>query len=204
PPPVLRLHFKPSLFRRRRTHHELHRTGDHHHRLPLTVDIPLRRRLLPVLLHTLLNPLIPLVPPIPALRPVLVHVFQPCLLFPLPYQPFHRCVQPRITLATVQPLHLRQRRRPGCRRQTLLPILPQTQEQRPPDRKVRLLVQTPEDGPDLGPQGRQPMNQVAPHPRIIGGSSPQQRPDLPRLIQPQQCHRRIRLPPSQLLPPRVR
>ena len=31
-----------SGFRAWRTHHELYRTGNHHHRLPLTVDVPLR------------------------------------------------------------------------------------------------------------------------------------------------------------------
>src|SRR5262249_36181671 len=83
-PPVVLRGRSPSLFRVWRTHHEVHRAGDHHHRLPLAVDVPLRRRLLPVLLHPLLNLLIPLLPPLPVLRPVLVHLFQPCLLFPLP------------------------------------------------------------------------------------------------------------------------
>src|ERR1022692_4472478 len=34
-------------------HHELHRTWDHHHRLTLTVDVPLRRRLFFVLRQSL-------------------------------------------------------------------------------------------------------------------------------------------------------
>src|SRR4029077_838417 len=34
----------PVFFRGRRSHHEFHRTGDHHHRLTLSVDVPLALR----------------------------------------------------------------------------------------------------------------------------------------------------------------
>ena len=103
----------------------------------------------------------------------------------------------RIGRRAVDLLQLRQQRLPVVRRQVLLAELAQTQDQRPPNRDVRFLVQSLDDGPGVGTQRTQAMDQIAPHPRI--GAVLQERPDLLRLVHPEQSHRRIRLPLRQLL-----
>jgi hypothetical protein len=70
-------------------------------------------------------------------------------------------------------------------------------EQRPPDSHVRFLFQLPGDGPRVGPQRPEAVDQVAPHPRV--GAVLQERPDRAGLAQAEQGHSGIRLSLGQTL-----
>src|SRR5262249_48308834 len=86
----------------RRSHHKLHRTRDHHHRLPLTGDVPLRLRLRPFLPQLPLDAFQPFLPLRFVLRPGRVRLLEPSFLLPLPQQPFRRRTQPRIARRPIQ------------------------------------------------------------------------------------------------------
>jgi hypothetical protein len=81
----------------------------------------------------------------------------------------------------------------------LLPVLAQCQEQGPPCRHVRFLIQPPDDGPGVGPERAEAVNEVTPHPWVTPRVVPQQRPELRRLTQPQQCDGGVGLPLRQHL-----
>jgi hypothetical protein len=106
----LMLHFvvTPAGLRNRRSHHKLHGPWNDHHRLTLTVDVPLWWRLPFLLLDKLLDALQTLVPLLLVLCPFPIHLLQPRFLLPLPQQPFRRCVKTGIGLGAILGLQLLQ------------------------------------------------------------------------------------------------
>src|SRR5438445_8306937 len=94
--------------------------------------------------------------------PLVINLFQPRLLLPLPQQPFRRPMKARIGR---RPIHVQQLRQHGLAslwRKLLLAVLPQTEEQGPAYDHVRFLVQTLEDGPGIRTQRNQAMDEIAP------------------------------------------
>jgi len=97
----------------------------------------------------------------------------------------------------VQLVQLRQQRITIINRKILRAEFSEAQDQRPPDRQVRFLVQPFDDNFGFRPQWRKAMEQIAPNSWI--GAVLEQRPNLRWLVHSEQSDRRIRLPLRQLL-----
>ena len=101
----------------------------------------------------------------------------------------------------INAFQLLQRGAAGIGGQWRVAELAQTQEQRPANGCILLLIETLENCPDIGAQRTQTMNQITPYSGVIRRSTLEQGPDPFGLAQAQQRRRRIHLPLRKLFSP---
>src|ERR1019366_1841663 len=101
------------------------------------------------------------------LGPLVVLLFQPRLLLPTSQQPFGSRMEARISCRAIYFLQILCHSVPVVSCPCLFLKFSQAQNQRPLNGDVLFLIQTLDNGPGISTQRAEPMNQIAPHSRII-------------------------------------